>query len=415
MGLTDIYQDLLKCNRCGLCQGACPIYKATGLETSVARGHHAVLREIIEGKLPFLKEAREPLYDCLLCRGCLPPCMPAVPTDSIVINARQAYLKKFGLPLGRRLIFRGLLPNRRLLGLAVGFMALGQAAGAARIARAMSSALTFGHELVPQLPFPSLRSRWLRHPLPQVPGAKKRLAYFLGCGFNYILQRVGEATVAVLAQAGYQVVVPEHECCALPIYAYGDLEGARALARRNIEMLEKVEADAIVTDCASCSSFLKEYRGLLAEDEEFSSRASALATKVMDINQLLAPEVSRLKVETEYNELTVTFHDPCHLTRYQGIKEEPRALLKAIPGINFTEMAEADWCCGSAGTYNLEHYPESMAVLKRKMDNIKATTAQVVATSCPACMLQLSLGARRQREGIKVVHVTELLAGKFHL
>lgn len=356
------------------------------------------------------------MYDCLLCRGCLPPCMPAVPTDSIVLHAREAYLKKFGLPLGRRFIFRGLLPNRRLLGLAVGFMALAKATGAARIAQAISSSLAFGNELVPHLPFASLRSRLARRPLPQVPEAKKRVAYFLGCGFNYVLQRVGEATISVLARAGYQLVVPDHECCGLPIYAYGDLEGARALARRNIELLEKVEADAIVTDCASCSSFLKEYRGLLAEDGKFSSRAKALASKVMDINQLLAPDISRMNLETEFKELTVTFHDPCHLTRYQGIKEEPRVLLKAIPGINFTEMAEADWCCGGAGTYNLEHYQESMSVLRRKTEKIKASGAQIVATSCPACMLQLSLGIRQEGAAIRVVHVTELLAGsKFHL
>jgi len=217
------------------------------------------------------------------------------------------------------------------------------------------------------------------------------------------------ATVLVLAQLGYAVQVLPNVCCGLPPYSYGDLEAARVLARRNVDIFQKASVDTIVSDCGSCSSHLKEYAHLLADDPTYAAAARAFSAKVQDINEFLAANLPSLNGLCPI-EAVVTYHDPCHLSRYQRITAQPRALLQQIPGLKYRELPEADWCCGAAGTYNVAHYDQSMAVLRRKMGNVVETGATVLATSCPACMLQLRHGVRLQGLKVQVRHVTQLLA-----
>ncbi len=409
-----IYDDLLKCNRCGYCQTDCPVYKATGVEIVAARGHHAYFRDVIEGRLPFTKEAREHIYNCTLCKACVSPCMPSVPTDKIIVQARNAFIKKFGLRIDKRVAFRFLLAHQEVLGGIVKIVSFLQALGLTKLAQAAKLLPASGHKLalaeamLPKIPRRNLRQRLKAHPPPPPQGEKYRLAYFIACGYNFALPDVGEATIRVLRRAGCHVLVPDNVCCGLPAYAEGDLEGARRLARKNMARLEKVTADAVVSECASCSSFLKEYRNLFADEPELSTRASNFAKRIMDINEFLAPISDSLGLKRSLN-MKVTFHSPCHLGRYQGIREQPRHLISAIPGVEFREMPEAEMCCGAAGTYGVEHPQESLAILKRKMEKFESTKAQVLATSCPACMIQLSHGVKREGVGGKVAHITQLL------
>ena len=413
-----IYDDLLKCNRCGYCQTECPTYKATGKEILAARGHHAYFRDIIEGRLKFTRKMKGHLYDCTLCRACVPPCMPAVPTDKIIVKAREAFIKRFGLRIDKRVAFRLLLSHPGWLALLVkgvgilqrlGFARLAQAA---RIIPASGERLSFAAALLPRIPYKNLRQRLRANPPKPPEKVRYRLLYFIACGYNFALPEVGEATLRVLYRAGCQVTVAENVCCGLPAYAEGDLEGARRLARKNISRLEAFEGDAIVSDCASCSSFLKEYRHLLS-DGDLAPKAERFAKMVMDINEFLAPLIDSLGLKKEI-QARVTFHSPCHLGRYQGIREQPRALLKAIPGVEFREMAEAEMCCGAAGTYGVEHPEVSKAILGRKMENLRQSRAEILATSCPACMIQLGHGVRGEGLGTKVAHITELLDESFN-
>ena len=163
-----------------------------------------------------------------------------------------------------------------------------------------------------------------------------------------------------------------------------------------------------MSDCGSCSGHLKEYAELLKDDPEYAERAELLVSKVRSFSELLhavgaEPPLGELAVK-------VTYHDPCHLgARYQGIVSQPRDLIRSIPGVDYRELREADWCCGAAGSYNFMHNDISMKILERKVDNIERSDADVVVTECPACMMQLSLGAKRRGLPTRVLSVSQLL------
>jgi glycolate oxidase iron-sulfur subunit len=234
------------------------------------------------------------------------------------------------------------------------------------------------------------------------------VAYFLSCGFDLLLPQVGLATLQVLVSGGYAVEVRRNYCCGLPPFSHGDLATARRLARGNLRLLGTLDVEAVLTDCASCSSFLKSYPRLLGQDHVFGPRASELAGKVQDLSEFLARQapwhgLGKLP-------LRVTYHDPCHASRYQGLREEPRRLLRSIPGLELVEMEEADWCCGGAGTFSITHPQLSRRILDRKMENVARTEAQTLATLCPSCIIQLSHGARRRELPVRVLHVSQLLA-----
>jgi glycolate oxidase iron-sulfur subunit len=294
---------------------------------------------------------------------------------------------------------------------------MGKNSGMIGLARAMGILSWFGKDLgkaegiVESLPFTFFRARIPQIPLKPGPG-NLRIAYFVGCGFNFALPRVSESTVEVLGRTGAGVQIADNCCCGLPAYGYGDLEAARKMARKNMDALEKLEADVVVTECGSCSAFLKEYPQLFPEDPAAMNRALKLKKKVMGFSEFMQ---TRLPETAPGKSLSgkVTYHDPCHLSRYQGITKEPRSLLKKIPGLTYLELPEADRCCGAAGSYNIMHYEQSMRVLDRKMEMVKKTGADILATECPGCIIQLSYGVRRAGLAVRVVHISELIRETF--
>ncbi|MEW5933753.1 MAG: (Fe-S)-binding protein, partial [Bacillota bacterium] len=249
---------------------------------------------------------------------------------------------------------------------------------------------------------------------------RKRVAYFLGCVTDNLFPPVGEAVIGVLERNGYQVVVPENLCCGVAHRAYGDVAAAEELARQNLAVLAGTGAELVVTDCATCAHTLREYGDLLADDPRHAAAAAELSGKVREVSQLLVEEgfaEPRGAVEE-----TVTYHDPCHLGRGMGVRAQPRQILRSIPGLEFRELPEADWCCGGAGSYNVTHHELSVRILERKMENFRQTGARLLATSCPSCLLQLGFGLRRGelaaragvgvpavQSGARVVHPVQLL------
>jgi glycolate oxidase iron-sulfur subunit len=212
----------------------------------------------------------------------------------------------------------------------------------------------------------------------------------------------------LLARAGCEVVVCPHVCCGLPPYSYGELASTRELAGHNLKLLGDVEADYIVTDCGSCGRFLKRYPELLAEAEGLRRQAERLATKVRDFTELLSQLPLPAPIHPPAQ--VITYHDPCHLGRGQGLTAEPRRLLREAAGANLVELPDADWCCGGAGTYSLVHADRSGRILRRKVDNIAGTGASVLATACPACILQIRHGLRQSGLPVAVRHVAEIVA-----
>jgi glycolate oxidase iron-sulfur subunit len=412
MTIRDHYDAVAQCNRCGFCQVACPVFRATGHEAGVARGRLALLRAVIEGRLDWGPELEEPLYDCLLCGACTGNCFPAIPTSDLVIRGRAEYLERVGRKPAHRLLFDGLLPYPRRLHLAARAAALGKNSGAARLARALGLLRIFGRdfaraeEIVARLPPRPLRARLApgRHP---GAGRGPALAYFVGCGVDVVAQAAGAATFALLQRIGASVQVLANNCCGLPAWSYGDLGAARRLAAKNLEAFDPAGCDAIATDCSSCAAFIKKYPALFEAGDPLRPRALAAAAKARDLSELLAAAEPAARPAAAGRR--ITFHDPCHAVRGQGLAAGPRAVLRRIPGAEFVELPEADWCCGGAGAYALTHYALAMRVLDRKMENLRRTGADLLVTTCPACIVQLAYGVRRHGLKVEVRHLTEVV------
>jgi glycolate oxidase iron-sulfur subunit len=259
---------------------------------------------------------------------------------------------------------------------------------------------------------PRLPQRPLRPALPEVVkgrGARRRqVGFFLGCAQSLLFADESAATVRVLARNGCTVVTPRQTvCCGMPARGYGRLDLALEQARRNIATFERTGVDVIVTDCATCGSTLKDYGQLLQDDPKWAGRSAAFSRKVRDVSEFLM-EIPLEKPQGRL-EARVTYHDPCHLRRAQKVWQQPRALLRLIDGLELVEMAEADWCCGSAGSQLITHYETSKQVLGRKMDHIEATQADYVASGCPGCQMQLNVGVRQRKLPVHVVHPVKLL------
>jgi glycolate oxidase iron-sulfur subunit len=235
-----------------------------------------------------------------------------------------------------------------------------------------------------------------------------RVALLAGCVMPYLFANVHRATVRVLARQGCRVTVPEGQVCcgALHLHA-GDRQEARRLARRNIDAFLAEDVDAVVIDAGGCGAALKEYGELLKDDPRYAEKARRFSSMVREVTELLA----ELPLADGLGSLpmTVTYQDPCHMAHAQGIKAQPRALLRAIPGLELREMAQPDLCCGSAGLYSVFHPDMARRLLRRKMRDVASTGASVIATANPGCHLQLEAGLRLHGLPGRVVHVIELL------
>jgi len=407
--VAQVAGELDKCNRCGFCQTRCPVYRVTGRESSVARGHLARLRASIDGDIPFDDDIRSALFECLMCRACTAECPPAIETDRAVIAARASYLARSQSP-AQRFVFRRILPNRSLLGAGVRALGWLKRTGLTSFSKLLRLLpwIDRGYSEAPaRMPTPKtfLRQRLARR--SAAPSREKTITYFLGCAVDFAFPDVGEATLDLLDAAGCGVTVASNVCCGLPPYSYGDLESARALARKNIEALRRAGGETIITDCASCASFLRDYPRLFDEGDPVRPAAEETAGRVRDLSEFLA--AVELPPNQKPVEASVTYHDPCHLSRYQHITRQPRDLLRRLPGVDYRELPEADWCCGGAGSYSLSHLDLSLKILERKMENIRTTGAAIVVTPCPACIMQLRYGAERFGVPVDVIHLSEML------
>jgi glycolate oxidase iron-sulfur subunit len=412
MKIAEHDQTIAMCNRCGFCQVACPTFRATGQEAGVARGRVALLRALNEGRLEWSPDLEEPLFACLLCGACTTNCFPAVPTADLIVDAREEYLEKVGRKRIHKLLFEHLLPYPERLRRVARAVALGKNSGLSSVARALGLLRIFGRDfpksekIIGRMPGYALREKFPPGVL-QGRGKELRIGYFVGCGMEIMNPVAAEASIDLLREAALEVHVLENTCCGLPAGSYGDRKAARRLAAKNLEVVTAQPLDLIVTDCSSCASFLKQYPGLFDEGDPLHEKSKEVASRVRDmVEQALAFPPPKLE-ETE--PIIVTYHDPCHASRGQNLVEQPRQILESLPGVEYREMPEADWCCGGAGSYALSHFETAMKVLDRKIDNVEKTGANVLTTSCPACIIQLAYGVRRRNLPVRVCHLSELL------
>jgi len=389
------------CVHCGFCLPACPTYQVLGEEMDSPRGRIFLMKEVLEGNLS-LEEAQPYIDKCLGCLGCVTACPSGVPYGELITSFR-AYSepKRWRSPFQK--VFR--LGLQETLPYPARFRA---AAVLGRLARPLKPllppALRAPLELLPEALPPT-------KPLPALTPAegprRSRVALLAGCAQQVLQPGFNWATLRVLARNGVEVVVPQNQvCCGALALHTGERARALHLARKNLEAFAG-DYDTILTNAAGCGSGLKEYP-LLFRGEPEQDQAQRLAEKVKDISVFLV-ELGLKEVPPLPHPLRVAYHDACHLAHAQGVRNEPRQLLRSIPGVELVEIPEGELCCGSAGTYNLEQPHIAAALGERKARNILATGAQAVVTGNIGCFAQIEAHLKKLGRPIPVLHTIELL------
>jgi glycolate oxidase iron-sulfur subunit len=419
--LVKFQDKVSQCMKCGFCMYYCPVYREIHTEPVVARGRNVLALELLKGS-PFEWEHLEERYSkCLTCNRCAQFCPAKVEVATITMAARGDIVANKGLPLAKKVVFDKLLMNRRLFGKVLKLVSrlqllLPRTKGKIRHLPLFLSALVKGRQI------PEIAHRFLRDELPEIisppAGVTKRMkvAFFAGCATDFIFPEIGKKTIAFLTRQGVEVVFPKGQgCCGLPVFGSGDFILAREIADKNVSVFSELkDVDYIVTSCASCGSALKEgYKTFLADTKEREERYARFSAQVKDINEFI---VDILKSPPEAFSASlpkgtkVTYHDPCHLVRYQKISAQPRQIIKSIPGMEFVEMQEPDRCCGGGGSFNIQYYDLSKQIAGHKMRAIADTGADIVVTACPGCMIQLLDNTIQNKMPQRVMHVMELLS-----
>jgi glycolate oxidase iron-sulfur subunit len=410
-------EQYLNCIRCGLCLAVCPTYREHLTETASPRGRVALARKGLEGDLELNPNLYEQMYACFDCMACDTICPVGIKPAELVLNMRR--LQEQRRPARwKQTLFSGVVAKPGRLEAATWPLRVYEKLGIRRLVYALGfrkllpSRLRDLEAMLPHLP-----QRPLRQVLPERIEAngenRYQVGFFLGCAQSLMFSEESAASVRVMARNGCTVITPRDTvCCGMPALGYGRLDLVQDQARHNIELFEKTGVEIIVTDCATCGSTLKDYGRLLESDPAWAVRAAAFSAQVRDVSEFLLSiplEKPQGRIEGR-----VTYHDPCHLRRAQGVWKEPRALLQMIDGLEYVELGEADWCCGSAGSQLITHYETSLKVLQRKTENVAASSAEYLASGCPGCQMQLNVGVRRAGLDVQVVHPVTLLDQAYH-
>jgi glycolate oxidase iron-sulfur subunit len=448
--LRDLdYSVLQQCMHCGLCLPSCPTYEETQRERHSPRGRIALMRAIADGELELTKTFGEEMYYCLGCLACTSAC-PAGVNYAELLETARAEVEQAGVlatptrSFIRTATLRVVFTRPRLLRAVGRLLRLWQASGLQTLARraglmnllpsnlrrlepqAPTILAKFSHQLIqpverPVVPRASLDVE--RCPAPP-PASVRRVVVLTGCVQDLAFADINRATVDVLLANGCEVHTPPVQPCCGSLHAHnGDNATARELARRQLDLINPADFDAIISNAGGCGSHLRAYGHLLHDDPAYAQKAAAWSAKLRDIHEYLVeigfrppgtPAATPSAAATAPT-TTVTYHESCHLCHGQKVCVQPRAILSALPGIKLRECAESQWCCGSAGIYNITQ-PETAARLQeRKVGHVLATGAHIVATANPGCHLQLANGLAQHagKPGapeIAVTHPVVLLA-----
>jgi glycolate oxidase iron-sulfur subunit len=404
MDLNEWEEKISQCVKCGSCLSVCPVYLETGKETLVARGKLALLSGYFSDSLPIDKRLYELLGNCLLCEACSENCPSGVRAHDLIQQGRSLLIEKVGAAKWKRILAKQILPfPDRLKTLRKGQNLLFK-----KIPEEKGLKLRFSSD--PKT-WPALAQPFFlnRKSLPIHPGPVPSftIGYFVGCTTNYLYPEIGEATIKLISPMGKVFLPGDQTCCGLPAFSLGDIPTARDLARKNVLAFSEGHLDAIVVSCSSCAAHIKlDYPRLLADDAELLAKAQDLVQKVEELSQFLNKQDISLSPNSVPQ--TVAFHDPCHAKRKLKISKEPRKLLSSIPGLSLVDL-KGNRCCGHGGLFNLSHPDLSQKILEHPLTDLDRSEAEVITTSCMACLTQFKMGVQRSGRKVQVKHWAELM------
>lgn len=403
------------CVHCGFCLPTCPTYLLWGEEMDSPRGRIYLMKEALEGHP--LTDAMARHWDlCLGCLACVTACPSGVQYGKLLEATRQQVERRYRRAWVDRL-FRGLIfflfPYPRRLRLLASVLDAYQRYGGDRIVessgvlRSLPSPIQALNSLMPDLQR-SVSIRSVPTITPPRTQKRARVGMLTGCVQQAFFGQVNNATVRVLSAEGCEVVAPPGQGCCGALSAHAGRESeAVAFARDTIDSFDAAQVECVVVNSAGCGTAMKEYDYLLRDDPEYAERARRFSAQVMDISeflQALGPVATRHPLP-----VAVAYHDACHLAHGQGIRKQPRDLLKGVPGLQLREIKEADICCGSAGIYNLVEPEPARDLGERKARNVQATGADLLVASNPGCTIQIQASLQRQGTGLPTAHPIEVL------
>lgn len=389
--LEQYREEISRCVKCGSCRAVCPPSIVERSESLSARGRIALIKAVLDGRLPISAIVKDRLATCTSCLACEASCPSNVPVTEIIAAAKQEAVRESGPGIINRIVSSSLRSDVAMRSFAwlapfvlhyAETSVKGKAHGAwRREQRAKGREQEAGHHRPKQ--------------------ALGRVAFFPGCAISHFQQDIGRAAITVLSAIGYDVIVPKGlQCCGRPLLSLGDRKSAEELALHNSALLTGLQVDAVVTACASCGlTFKREYPKLLPPGVK--------TPRVLDIHEFLSRGLSEKALRAVQK--TVTFHDPCHLGRGQGLSGTARDVLRSIPGLMLVEMKNADRCCGFGGVMRITHGELSNAIAADKAAMIRATGASAVVTGCPGCRMQITEALRRVGSNIDVVHSVQIV------
>ncbi|SHJ07378.1 glycolate oxidase iron-sulfur subunit [Malonomonas rubra DSM 5091] len=408
--LEDYREEIDQCVKCGCCRAHCPAFGAVKHEGRVARGKIALADALLKGDVEMEERFLLDMSQCLLCGSCYSQCPNKVPTEEIVAATRLKIAEKKGLSTFGKGVATVLKHQ--------GLMDFGAKAGG------KLSSLLFkklpedsGMQLRFPAPFvtkdrtlPPITAKPFRDRHPEfIEGEKDKptVLFFTGCGINYMYPESGDAMIRALKFLGINIIIPKDQnCCGLPAVSAGAAETVETLAEKNQKVFAKHNYDYIVTACASCNSGLKNvYPGMGDEFADYPEKVKDIF--VFLVEQGFADKLDELPKAAQ--RIKVTYHDPCHL-RNHGVTKEPRAILKALPQVEYVEMENAGSCCGLGGTYSVYHYDTAKQIGAKKANFINESGAELVATDCPGCIMQLQDSINHAGGKQKILHILDLVA-----
>ncbi|MEC3883918.1 (Fe-S)-binding protein [Halobacillus sp. HZG1] len=407
------YDKTFDCVQCGYCLPACPTYETMEKETHSPRGRINLVKMVAEGKAS-VEDLKEPIEKCLGCMACTTVCPTNVQYGEIFEGAKRVIDEERPRGIVEDFLFQSFFPSSKWMNTLGNATWLYQKSGLQKVSQRFGltkRAPLHIHEFeaaLPNMPAPSNRRRERVDRYVRKRPAVAKIGFFKGCVMDSVFFETNQNTVELLLRSGAEVVFPEAQTCCGALHAHtGKVDQSVELAKRNIEAFEEEGFDYIVNNAGGCGARLVEYTHLFEEGTEWHKRAERFVERVRDISEVLV-EMDGLVFEKELSK-TVTYQPSCHLRNVQKVTSEPLDLIHRIPGVELRELERPEFCCGSAGVYNITNYEDAMDILDVKMQDVCGTGAGGVVTSNPGCQLQMKLGVEREGLGMEAVHLVDLL------